>query len=217
MPFKRSFARRSTTRRRSMRRRYKRPMTVGRVKRIIAAELKLRVIGNDFLNIPAATGNIQNITNIAQGDTNLTRTGNWIQPITIHGYVVLRGIDGSATPTNNIRVGIIRWMNDASIDVPTIGKIMFDSAAPNGPFSIVNKGSFKVLWSRTMTITNDMQNPQFQRQLRFYVRTGRGSRTLYAGGTLKRFQLYFFAFSNDVAGLSVPQYMLDLTFRFTDS
>ncbi len=47
-------------------------MTVGKVKRIISAELKFSLVGNDFIDISVASPMVVSLTaNIAQGDTNL--------------------------------------------------------------------------------------------------------------------------------------------------
>lgn len=214
-------SRRKTFRRkrRPTRRRYpKKPMTVGRVKRIISAELKLSLVANDFIPIHIAGPMIVPLTaNIVQGDTNLNRTGNWIQPITYHGYVTVRGINNSPEISNNVRCGIIRWKNDESVDPAAVNKIMQDPAAPATSFNFGNKGSFTVLWSRFFNIVHSDQNTQFLKTYRWKVSLGRGQKVLFDNAAPKKYQLFFFAFSDALAVGNAPALAIDSTLRWTDS
>ncbi len=206
-------------RKRPTRRKYsKKPMTVGRVKRIISAELKLSLVGNDFIAISIGSPMIVPLTaNIAQGDTNLARTGNWIQPVTYHGYVTVRGVQASPEISNNVRCGIIRWKNDQSVDPALVNKIMEDPGAPGTSFNFGNKGSFTVLWSRFFNIVHQERNPQFLKTYRWKVSLGRGQKVLYDGATAKKYQLFFFAFSDGLADANSPLLSIDSTLRWTDS
>jgi len=216
-------SRRSQNSRRPMRkRRYRRggrkPMTVGKVKRIISAELKLTVVSNDFIPIDVATPMVIPLTNnIAQGDTNLNRTGNWIQPITYHGYCSVRGIQASPEISNNVRIIILRWKNDESMDPALLNKVVFGPADPQGSFNFVNKGSFTVLYSRVFNIVHQERNPQFLKQYRWKVSLGRGQKVLYDTETPKKYQLFFMAFSDALNPLNAPQLQLSSTLRWTDS
>ena len=57
--------------------RRRRPMTTGKVKRIIDAELKFRDLGIGITFIPPA-GTVQHLSLINQGDLVNQRSGNWI-------------------------------------------------------------------------------------------------------------------------------------------
>lgn len=73
-------------RRRMVRRR--KPMTSGRVKRIIDAELKVH---DNFIlefNLPSITGATFHLSNIGVGDSNTTRTGNWIKPTALKLFFI---------------------------------------------------------------------------------------------------------------------------------
>ncbi len=90
--------------------------------------------------------------------------------------------------------------------------------APAGSFSFINKGSFKVLWSRFVNVVNKEQNTQFIKTLRWNIKLGRGQKCLYDGATTqKKFQIFFFALSDGLSGVEAPQYALDSTLRYTDS
>lgn len=204
--------------RRPTRRFTKKPMTVGRVKRIISAELKLSLVGNDFIVISIASPMIISLTNgIVQGDTNMQRTGNWLQPITYHGYVTVRGVNNSPQISNNVRCGIIRWKNDESMDPALVNKIVQDPASPGASFKFTNKGAFTVLWSRFFNIVHSDQNPQFLKTYRWKVSLGRGQKVLYDAATPKKYQLFFFAFSDSTVDVESPSLAIDSTLRWTDS
>ena len=163
-------------------------MTVGRVRRIISAELKVSLVGNDFIPIHIAGPMIVPLTaNIAQGDTNLQRTGNWIQPVTYYGYVTVRGINNSVEVSNGVRCGIIRWKNDESVDPALVNKIVQDPGDPSSSFKFTQKGAFTVLWSRFFNIVHADQNPQFLKTYRFKVSLGRGQKAFYDGVNAKKY------------------------------
>ena len=68
----------------------RKPMTAGRVRRIIGAELK-RHVTIIVDTAPAVSGSVTNLTDlILQGDAVNQRSGNRIKPINIHGYLVFR-------------------------------------------------------------------------------------------------------------------------------
>ncbi len=204
-----------------MRRKRSRPMrhmTVGRVKRIISAELKQNVVDFDFVGVRIGLENITLLSNIAQGDLSTNRTGNWIQPINLHGYVTLTGTVGAGVQTLQTRVGVFRWMNDFDSDPPDIGQVVSDPGNPSGPFSFKDKNSFKILWSRFLNIQTNPDSPQFLKTLRYYIRVGRSQKALYDGGiTPKKYQLFFFAIADGLAAGDEVQVSLTNTLRFTDS
>ncbi len=195
-----------------------RVMTVGKVKRIISAELKVSTVANDFAPISVALPMVVPLTNnIAQGDTNLERTGNWIQPITYHGYVTVRGINNATENSNGVRIMILRWKNDESVDPALVNKVVEDSADPFASFKFTQKGAFTVLYSRVFNIVNQQNNPQFLKTYRFKVPLSRGQRTLYDGATPKKYQLFFMAFSDALIVAEEPELTISSTLRWTDS
>ena len=195
-----------------------RHMTVGRVKRIISAELKQNVTDFDFTGVRIGAPVVTLLSNIAQGDLSTNRTGNWIQPINLHGYVTMTGTIGASVETLQARVGIFRWMNDNAADPPDITQIVNDPGNPSGPFSFKDKNSFKILWSRFLNLQTNADSPQFLKTLRYYIRIGRSQKALYDGGiTPKKYQLFFFAIGDGLAAGDEVQVSLTNTLRFTDS
>ncbi len=220
MPFNRPYtSRRRFRRRRPMRRTYNnKVMTVGKVKRIISAELKLSTVANDFLAISVALPMVVSLTgNIAQGDTNLQRTGNWIQPITYHGYVTVRGSNNAVEDTNGVRIMILRWKNDESVDPALVNKVVEDPADPFSSFKFTQRGAFTILYSRVFNIVHKENNPQFLKTYRFKIPLSRGQKTLYDGAIPKKYQLFFMAFSDSLTVGEEPELSISSTLRWTDS
>lgn len=217
MPY-RKFSRNRRGRRSRKSRRRMRPMTVGRVKRIISAELKSDVTDFDFIGVRIGISSITLLSNIAQGDLSTQRTGNWIQPINLHGYVTITGTAGASVEILQTRVGIFRWMNDNSQDPPDLNQIVSDPGNPSGPFSFKDKNSFKILWSRFLNVQTNPDSPQFLKTLRYYIRVGRSQKALYDGAiTPKKYQLFFFAMGDGLAAGDEVQVSLTNTLRYTDS
>ncbi len=223
MPYNRPYNRRKKPMRRGSRRPYSngyssRVMTVGKVKRIISAELKVSLVANDFLPISVALPMVVSLTsNIAQGDTNLQRTGNWIQPVTYHGYVTVRGNASATEETNGIRIMILRWKNDEEMDAASVLKVVQDPADPFSSFKFTQKGAFTILYSRVFSVVNNISNPQFLKTYRFKIPLSRGQKVLYDGDQEKKYQLFFMAFSDALVVGDEPELTISSTLRWTDS
>ncbi len=139
-------------------RRRRRPMTTGRVKRIIDAELKVRDVGVGPTIIPKITGNVTHVTQINLGDTNVERTGNWIKPTSWMATITVEGDDANTSDTSQFRVGCFVWKENQMVDPATLAKIVQDTSAPHQQFKVENKGQFKILWSRTGLVSNNLEN-----------------------------------------------------------
>ena len=226
MPLNKSYRRRRRTfrKRRLMggiatRPRRPRPMTVGKVKRIISAELKFKVINHNDNVVNTANPAVILLSNIAQGNDNDERDGNRITPVNTHGHVSVFGeTAGGGDDTTPIRVTIFRWNEDAGATPPTPALLMQDVAQLGGPYNIDNKGMFKVIYSRFFVLVNDQTNPMFKKTLRYYVKLS--GKMLYDGAgaanNLKKFHLYMIIQATS-ADANAPTYTLNNTLRFTDS
>lgn len=219
MPYNRRYTRRPMRRRRRpMRRRtnYRKPMTSGRVKRIISAELKVRDLGVGPIGFPNATGVVTNITSgIAQGDANNQRNGNWIKPVSFMGTLTLVGNPASLLEVQQFRVGVFCWKENEDVDPATLPKLMEDTFAPHQGYNITSKGSFKILWSRTGILSTAIGNPQHQKVLKFYVKPR--MKVLYDAATPRKYQLFIFACSDIAAASDPPVLSFDTRLRYTDS
>ncbi len=194
----------------------RRPMTSGRVKRIIDAELKVRDLGVGPVDIPAGAGSVVHISNIGQGDLNTERNGNWIKPTSFMGTITLQGnevADAGLVP--QFRVAVVCWKENQTLNPLELGKLVQDTFAPHQQFNIENKGQFKVLWSRTGILSNQDINPQYLKVLRFYVKPP--MKVLYDNAAFKNNHLFIVAFSDVDAAANPPMYSFDTRLRYTDS
>ncbi len=220
MPFTRSRNSRRRFSRRPMRRRItrraRRPMTTGRVKRIIDAELKVKDLAVGPVPIPSLTGSVIHVTNIAPGDQNDQRTGNWVKPVTWMATITLQGNeDAEDALVSNFRVGCFVWKENAQNKVPDIPTIMQEAADPHQQYNVENKGQFKILWSRTGILSNRSINPQYLKIFRFYVRPS--MKVLYDNDEFKNNHLYIFAYSDIDTLDNPPTYSFATRVRYTDS
>ncbi len=222
MPFNKPYRKKRRPMRRNDRRSYynssMQVMTVGKVKRIISAELKVSLVGNDFIPISIGSPMVVPLTTgIVQGDANNQRTGNWIQPITYHGYVTVRGVNNSPQDTNGVRIMILRWKNDESVDPAAVNKVVDDPGDPFASFKFTQKGAFTILYSRVFNIIHADQNAQFLKTYRFKVPLSRGQKTLFDAADPKKYQLFFMAFSDGLLDADSPALSISSTLRYTDS
>ena len=195
-------------------------ITRSTVKRLIGAELKKRDLGVDFNEVPTITGMMTHISGIDQGDTNITRNGNWIRPVVLNGKVVCIGNSSNAVFATKMRVGVLLWKNDFTVDVPTITKVISDTSNPLSPFSLINKGSFSILWTRNIVLSNDKSNPNAQQQLTFYLKLSKYPKTLFAGTAAadsKKYHYFFFALSDEETKANPPSLSFHTSLRYTDS
>ncbi len=222
MPFRRSYGSRFNRGRKPMRRRrrnYRRkPMTVGRVKRIVGAELKFRDLGVGPIPIPSVDGIVIQISDVAQGDTATQREGNWIKPTTWMGTFTVEGnpaATAAGIQTAQFRIACVCWKENQTNDPILLSKVMQDTSAPHQQYNIQSKGSFKILWSRTGIVSNDDNNPQFQKMLRFYVKPP--MKVLFDAADSRKYHLFIIAFSEVAGASNPPSISFDTRLRFTDS
>ncbi len=210
----RGLTRKSYRPKRRMRPRRK-PMTAGKVKRIIDAELKVRDFGVGPVPIPSATGSVVQISNIGQGDTNVERQGNWIKPVSFMGTFTVEGNTASALETQQFRIGCFVWKENQDVDPATLIKLVQDTVAPHQGFNIESKGSFKILYSRVGIVSTSMGNSNLQKMYRFYVKPN--MKILYDDADFRKYHLFVFGYSNIDTAANPPDYSFDVRLRYTDS
>ncbi len=189
-----------------------------RVRKIIKAEIKFNDSG--FSVLPVVGGQSQVLaTSIDLGVGANNRVGNWLQPMSLAGNITVQGDDNAGPAQENfgIRVGYALWKNDETADPFTFDRIMQDGASPGGPFSVPEKDSYKVLWTKYLTVNNHRQNSQFTKTFPFMINLSKLPRTLYDGANHKKYQIFFFAGSDDIVGTNPPEIQVDSMLRYTDS
>ncbi len=203
-------------RRRMPRRRVtSRVMTTGRVKRIIDAELKFIDLDLGPLGMPSTVGAVFPITTpIGQGDQVNQRIGNWVKPVTWYCTITVNGNVATAETTTMFRLMAVLWKENEGINTFALNKIVQSVVFPHQGFRVQNKGQFKILWSRTGILSNNTDNPQFQKMYRFYVKPP--MKVLYDLASPRNNQLFLLAFSDIEAAANPPTIEFDSRLRFTD-
>lgn len=191
----------------------RRPMTVGKVKRIIDAELKVQDSNVSRLATPSVGGFRVHLTNIDVGDSNDERTGNWIKPTALMGTVVMIGDAAQASILSRFKVYVVQWRESDDLNPATNEKIVQDSTNPHQQFNIESKGQFKILWSWNGFVLNNPDNSQFAKMKRFYVKPPR--KVLYDDDVFKKEHLFIFAYSDQA--LNPPLISYGIRLRYTDS
>lgn len=188
-----------------------------RVLRIVGAESKFRITGATSRPQVGAQTEIR-VTDIDLGTSASQRIGNWIRPQSLRGNMVVRGTAGNALQKMSIRVGVALWKNDQSIDPFLAGDIMADGNSPMGEFSVLEKGAYQVLWTRTMVVVNQDDNSQNVKKVAFSINLSKIPKTLYSGAVPKKYQLFYFFISDDTnGGANAVNIEIDAMFRYTDS
>lgn len=187
-----------------------------RVLRIVGAESKFRITGANSRPQVGAQTEIR-VTDIDLGTSASQRIGNWIRPVSLRGNMVVRGAPGNALQKLSIRVGVALWKNDQSADPFLAGDIMADANSPMGDFSVLEKGSYQVLWTRTMVVVNNDDNSQNVKKVMFSMNLSKVPKTLYSGAAPKKYQLFYFFISDDTnGGVDAVNIEVDALFRYTD-
>ncbi len=195
---------------------FRSPMTAYKVIRLVGGEMKHTVNSIQF-DVNPNTGNFAGLTSdIVRGTNAANRIGNWIQPINVHGHVELTGDATSPEATTVVRFGYFRWKVDDNAESPTMLTVMETPSLPQGPFNFGSKDKFEILYSRVVTLVNNVDNTQFTKRFRTYIKLARGPKVVYDDAIPTKFQIYFFALSDAPVG-SEPTLCIVTTLRFTDA
>lgn len=100
----------------------------------------------------AAQYNITPLCNIAQGDTNLLRTGNSILLRNIYVRLAF-SINASVTGQTRIMMALIKDTQQISDTQPAITDIFDSQTIPETMINLNNSGRFKIVWRKTNFLT----------------------------------------------------------------
>jgi hypothetical protein len=119
---------------------------------LINTETKHHEVNNPVVNVPVNTWTVQQIADVAQGDTELTRDGGKIRAksILIKGQLNRSGTN--TFPLNQVRIAIVQALTDnrTANDVysPSNGNTII------APRNLAAATQYKVLWDKTFSLTN---------------------------------------------------------------
>ncbi len=192
------------------------------VRNVISPELKFQSFSVEKVPIPFNSNDqINRISNIAQGDSQSQRTGNWIQPRSIYGSIICEGNTAEAAQTQQVRVGIVCWMEDFHpqlVDIPpTLLDLMQETSSPIGPYRYTNTGKFKIITSKVYILSTQPGNPQHQKKFTFKVDLSNMDKITYQDANGKLNQYFIFGTSADDEAENPPTMQYHVSMRFNDS
>lgn len=157
------------------------------------------------------------VSDISQGTGASQRIGNWIQPTNLYGHVTIAGNNGATQDHNGVRVMLLQWNEDDEKNQFDGSRILQDNLSPGGPWRVTEKGVFSVLWSSFLTVVNNSDNTQFVKTLKFDVKMHKRKRVLYEGPNLRKFQIFFCAFTDSTILELFPSVETQIQLRYSDS
>lgn len=158
--------------------------------------------------------NFDHLTAIAQGDTDVTRTGLSIlgQNLLIKGYV---SVDADAT-ASEVRIMVIRDKQQVSDTPPTIASLL-DSSFANytvAPLQRGTYGRYDILYDRTLTVVKDTEAET--KHFKIWLKTNQHVRFNGINSTdIQKGGIYLFYVSNEAVNYPVITYYS--RYRFTDN
>lgn len=113
--------------------------------RLKRSEWKRHVVGG---TINASTaGFFQSLTDLPQGDTDITRDGDQVEAYTVD----LRYYAFTQDATNLVRVILFQWVPNTAIATPTLADILLNAGTYDAlaPYETDNHQMWKILYDRT--------------------------------------------------------------------
>lgn len=189
-----------------------------KVRSVVKAESKYHYTFTGFANFQRTAAYVQALSIVNQGVSATTRVGNWMQPTVIYGHVSVQGAVSALLNTSHCRLAILQYHEDESA-IPFDAVIMLEQTlTPGGPWEVISKGKYSILWSAYFHITNALDNSTYERTLPFNIKMHKRPRCLYDANTQKKEQLFFVALSDiDVGAGDPPQVATQIQLRYTDS
>lgn len=172
---------------------------------------------------PDTTYQANCLTNMAQGDTNITRTGNSIALKSFHLKGVLKR--DSTVPGEIVRVMLVLDKDNAAGTIPNIT----DVVASSGVYSFRNMDyarRFTVLMDRTYTYQTDKPNVVIEFWKKFYMKKDKRGRPvishhcLFDGSTANNFtrnHIYLYVIGNTATGSTASDFTYSTRIRFYDN
>ncbi len=189
-----------------------------KVRSVVKAESKFLYSFSALQEFRRTQAFVSNLSSINQGLGASTRIGNWIQPTVLYGHITVTGDTAAVLATSSVRVCLVQYHEDESQAAFDASILLENTLTPGGPWQVISKGKYSILWSSYFTITNDFANLAFTRTLAFNVKMHKRPRVLYATATQKKEQLFFVALTDiDVGAGAAPLVATQIQLRYSDS
>lgn len=157
MPYKRNYRRRNYKKKRYVRRvpANRQPTTWQAVSKLASDIWYLKgLVNSELYKFDTAisttvvnTGSVQNLCQIATGDTEVTRTGNSIFVRSV--YVILNTSMSQSANNTLFRIALVQDKQQIGDTAPAITDV-YEGATPQSALYKATVGRFKILWTRTV-------------------------------------------------------------------
>lgn len=169
----------------------------------------------------AGTGNIWDVTQIAQGLLDSNRVGDHIRPVEVDLFATLRTSINNID--NNIRLILFQWKNqyDSVTGLPTFGDILNSSYSAtvntvNSPYNMDKLGLRRILFDRTYALNLYSKDQHVIRKTRVPMRSidYQNGSAQYGNG-----KIFLMAVSDDTTavGGNMPLLSFVVQVRYTDA
>ncbi len=114
------------------------------VKKMMTSNMEEKHHDTHFNITVSSTGTVSELSNMTQGDTELTYDGIEFSPKRLE----FRVHSANADTVNTIRCIIFRWKPDTNVDAPTVAKVIEAGAGADNPFYPLlweNRGKIAIL------------------------------------------------------------------------
>lgn len=142
---------------------------------------------------PSETPVAIDLSEIAQGDTAATRTGDYITPLYLNFRVLLIG---NTSSHNHVRFTLVRTRGLTT--KPTYAQVFQSTATPLGPLKVDRAIKFRVIWDETFSCDISHINQFVFKKyipLKGKIKYAGSSGTAYADGNL-----FLFVFGKETTG-----------------
>lgn len=216
MPYRRNARRTRAPRGRKLNKREK-----NEVKRLIAVrqELKYHVSQTSVLSVGAA-GQIFQISDIAQGDTDQTRDGDRLM---LKKFFV-RGVVQYSDATNLFRLIFFQWKPATT---PTIASVLLNGPSGNpdvwSSYTHDLRQQVNILWDKTWHLEGNASastsplTTTSQRMFKVTIARRFAKQLQYTGGTTTGTNQIWYLALSDSSAVGHPTMTMSVKFHFTDS
>lgn len=182
-----------------------------KIKRMIANRQEKKIHSQEPIGSISTTPSFNQISNIAQGDTDLTRDGDELYLKSIHLNWSFVGADA----TNKMRIVVFQWFGDDNANPPAATDL-FQTNSATGYFGAFRKdysSLFKVLYDKQL-VTDTYNNIRHGKKS---IYKGFRKKIKYIAGTASGTNQIYTCMVSDSSAASHPQVSMYTWLRFTDS
>lgn len=189
-------------------------------KQVLLGQQEKKYFDTDVQVSPSSTYILQDLSNIPQGDTDVSRDGDKIMIKSLH----LRGLIAVGDTTNFVRIIVYQWHPSDVTLSPTANLVLSDLTSPlNTPYNHDNGKMYSIFYDRLIALgSNSQQTVAIEKIWRFGNKLDRRLKWVnqsidYVAGTTGGSDKLFLLIVSDSGGIPHPAAELFFRLIYTDS